>query len=88
MNGSYRGRLAPSPTGYLHLGHARTFWTAQLRAEAVGGTLILRNDDLDHARYRPEFVAAMIEDISAVSRNSRRRLVGPVVPETSPASFK
>jgi glutamyl-tRNA synthetase len=59
----YRGRLAPSPTGYLHLGHARTFWTAQRRAEAAGGTLLLRNDDLDRARCRPEFVAAMIEDL-------------------------
>lgn len=61
---SYRGRLAPSPTGYLHLGHARTFWTAQQRARAAGGTLILRNDDLDAARCRPEFVAAMIEDLA------------------------
>src|SRR4029078_3671897 len=43
----YRGRLAPSPTGYLHLGHARTFWTAQERARAHGGVLILRNEDLD-----------------------------------------
>ncbi len=60
---TYRGRLAPSPTGYLHLGHARTFWTAQQRAEAAGGTLILRNDDLDGARCRPEFVAAMFEDL-------------------------
>ncbi len=59
---SYRGRLAPSPTGYLHLGHARTFWTAQQRA--TGGELILRNDDLDRARCRPEFVAAMFEDLS------------------------
>lgn len=63
MNGSYRGRLAPSPTGYLHLGHARTFWIAQQRAEATGGALILRNDDLDRARCRPEFVSAMIEDM-------------------------
>jgi glutamyl-tRNA synthetase len=63
MDSSYRGRLAPSPTGYLHLGHARTFWIAQQRAEAAGGTLIFRNDDLDHARCRPEFVAAMIEDM-------------------------
>ena len=61
MSASYRGRLAPSPTGYLHLGHARTFWVAQQRAK--GGTLIFRNDDLDRARCRPEFVAAMIEDM-------------------------
>jgi glutamyl-tRNA synthetase len=59
----YRGRLAPSPTGYLHLGHARTFWTAQERARAAGGQLILRNDDLDAARCRPEFAAAMLEDL-------------------------
>ncbi len=61
--GSYRGRLAPSPTGYLHLGHARTFWTAQQRARANNGTLILRNEDLDRARCRPEFVDAMFEDL-------------------------
>ena len=60
---SYRGRLAPSPTGYLHLGHARTFWSAQERAVARGGTLILRNEDLDPARCRPEFAAAMLEDL-------------------------
>ena len=59
----YRGRIAPSPTGYLHRGHARTFWIAQQRANAAGGTLILRNDDLDHARVRPELVAAMREDL-------------------------
>jgi glutamyl-tRNA synthetase len=59
----YRGRLAPSPTGLLHLGHARTFGTAQERARAAGGTLLLRNDDLDAARCRPEFVAAMLEDL-------------------------
>jgi glutamyl-tRNA synthetase len=59
----YRGRLAPSPTGYLHLGHARTFWIAQQRAKAANGTLLLRNDDLDSARCRSEFVAAMYEDL-------------------------
>jgi glutamyl-tRNA synthetase len=59
----YRGRLAPTPTGYLHLGHARTFWTAQERARANSGTLILRNDDLDRARCKPEFVSAMLEDL-------------------------
>jgi glutamyl/glutaminyl-tRNA synthetase len=60
---SYRGRIAPSPTGYLHLGHARTFWTAQQRARANGGVLVLRNEDLDPARSKPEFVRAMIEDL-------------------------
>ncbi|WP_043588922.1 glutamyl-Q tRNA(Asp) synthetase [Geminisphaera colitermitum] len=59
----YIGRLAPSPTGLLHLGHARTFWIAASRARAAGGRLLLRNDDLDRARCRPEFVAAMIEDL-------------------------
>jgi glutamyl-tRNA synthetase len=60
---SYIGRLAPSPTGLLHLGHARTFRTAQERARAAGGVLLLRNDDLDAARCRPEFVTAMLEDM-------------------------
>lgn len=60
---SYRGRLAPSPTGYLHLGHARTFWLAAERARAAGGVVILRNDDLDAARFRLDFVDAMYEDL-------------------------
>jgi len=59
----YRGRLAPSPTGFLHLGHARTFWTAQERARTAQGTLVLRNEDLDTARCKPEFVKAMVEDL-------------------------
>lgn len=59
----YRGRLAPSPTGYLHLGHARTFWIAQQRARDNHGALILRSEDLDAARCKPEFVAAMYEDL-------------------------
>src|SRR4030095_13097377 len=60
---AYRGRLAPSPTGYLHRGHARTFWIAQQRCDAADGTMVLRNDDLDRGRVRPEFVAAMLEDM-------------------------
>ena len=59
----YRGRLAPSPTGYLHLGHARTFWAAQQRASANNGVLVLRNEDLDAMRFKLEFVDAMIEDL-------------------------
>jgi glutamyl-tRNA synthetase len=60
---TYRGRLAPSPTGYLHLGHARTFWEAWQRARAAGGKLIFRNEDLDYQRCKPEFVRAMYEDL-------------------------
>lgn len=60
---SYRGRLAPSPTGHLHLGHARTFWAAHQRARAANGALLFRNEDLDHARCRPEFVSAMFQDL-------------------------
>jgi len=59
----YRGRLAPSPTGHLHLGHARTFWIAARRARKAGGKLVLRNDDLDAARYRLDFAQAMLEDL-------------------------
>jgi glutamyl-tRNA synthetase len=47
----------------LHLGHARTFWIAQQRAQSHGGTLVLRNEDLDRRRSKPEFVSAMIEDL-------------------------
>jgi glutamyl-tRNA synthetase len=60
----YIGRLAPSPTGYLHLGHARTFWLAQERARAAGGSLVLRMDDLDRARCRPEFNEAVLADMA------------------------
>ena len=59
----YRGRLAPSPTGYLHLGHARTFWIAAQRARAARGELLLRNDDLDALRFHLDFVDAMLEDL-------------------------
>jgi len=59
----YRGRLAPSPTGYLHIGHALTFWTAQQRAAAAGGILVLRSDDIDSVRARMNFASAMLEDL-------------------------
>jgi glutamyl-tRNA synthetase len=67
LDRQYRGRIAPSPTGYLHLGHARTFWIAQQRARAAGGVLVFRNEDLDVQRCRPEFVAAMYEDLRWLS---------------------
>jgi len=57
----YIGRLAPSPTGLLHLGHARTFWIAYERAKH--STLWLRDEDLDPQRSRADFAAAMREDL-------------------------
>src|SRR5438105_13173245 len=60
----YRGRIAPSPTGYLHVGHALTFWQAQQRARDNDGTLILRIEDLDPQRCRPEFRDAVFEDLA------------------------
>jgi len=57
------GRLAPSPTGLLHLGHARTFFIAHQRARAANGTLYLRDEDIDPQRSRPAFAAAMREDL-------------------------
>jgi len=59
----YRGRLAPTPTGHLHLGHARTFWIAQERVQAAGGQLVLRIEDLDQARCKPQFCRDIYEDL-------------------------
>ena len=59
----YRGRLAPSPTGYLHVGHARTFWAASERARHAGGALVMRMEDLDPDRTRKEYADAACEDL-------------------------
>jgi glutamyl-tRNA synthetase len=59
----YRGRLAPSPTGYLHVGHARTFWMAYQRAREAGGTLVMRMEDLDPDRCRSMYAEAAVEDL-------------------------
>ena len=64
MSTRYIGRLAPSPTGLLHLGHAATFWAAYQRAQQHRGTLLLRNEDLDPQRSKQEYVNAMIEDLA------------------------
>src|ERR1039458_406925 len=60
---SYRGRLAPSPTGYLHVGHARSFWTAAQRARAAGGTRVMRMEDPDPDRSRQAYAEAAMEDL-------------------------
>ncbi len=59
----YRGRLAPTPSGLLHLGHAQTFWIAHQRCRERRGRLVLRQEDLDRARCRPEYAVAAEEDL-------------------------
>jgi glutamyl-tRNA synthetase len=59
------GRLAPSPTGGLHLGHARTFLIAWLaaRSAGAGGRVVLRVEDLDASRIRPEATLGALDDL-------------------------
>ena len=59
----YVGRLAPSPTGALHLGNVRTFMIAWLRARSVGGRVVMRMEDLDHPRDKPGAAHLAIEDL-------------------------
>ncbi len=62
-NNRYRGRVAPTPSGYLHLGHGRTFWVAHARARAAEGVLVFRLEDLDRARCQPEYGEAALADL-------------------------
>ena len=57
------GRLAPSPTGRLHLGHARTFVLAWCHVRARGGRMLLRLEDLDRERCRPELSEGVLRDL-------------------------
>jgi glutamyl-Q tRNA(Asp) synthetase len=57
-------RFAPSPNGYLHLGHAYSVLLNFDLARACGGRLLLRIEDIDTGRARPEFEAAIYEDLA------------------------
>jgi glutamyl-Q tRNA(Asp) synthetase len=57
-------RFAPSPTGHLHLGHAFSALFAWRRAREAGGRFLLRLEDIDPSRCRPEFAAAILEDLA------------------------
>lgn len=56
-------RFAPSPTGGLHLGHAWSALFAEAAARAAGGRFLLRLEDIDESRCRPEFAAAILDDL-------------------------
>jgi glutamyl-Q tRNA(Asp) synthetase len=61
---TFRTRFAPSPTGPLHLGHAYSAILAHDMARAAGGAFLLRIDDIDQSRARPEWEAQIIEDLA------------------------
>lgn len=65
-------RFAPSPTGLLHVGNARTALYNALFARRVGGTFILRYDDTDTARSTPEFAQAIAQDMAWLGLNPDR----------------
>src|SRR5258706_14714277 len=56
-------RFAPSPTGRLHLGHAFSVLTAWRAARDAGGRFLLRIEDIDRGRSRPEFSQGIVEDL-------------------------
>lgn len=58
-----RGRLAPSPTGALHLGNARTFLLAWLSIRSRGGSIVLRIEDLDHPKVKKGAAAGILDDL-------------------------
>ncbi|RKH06448.1 tRNA glutamyl-Q(34) synthetase GluQRS [Corallococcus sp. CA053C] len=58
-----RGRFAPSPTGRMHLGNVRSALLGWLQARAAGGAFLLRIEDLDRARCKPQFVEDLYEDL-------------------------
>jgi len=66
---TYRGRIAPTPSGYLHEGHASTFKTAWRRARERDGCVIYRNDDLDKMRCSEEFSRAAMDDLEGLKIN-------------------
>lgn len=59
----YRGRIAPTPSGFLHMGHLQTFKTASARAKKFEGNLVFRMEDLDVARCKTEYATAAINDL-------------------------
>ena len=61
---SFTTRFAPSPTGYLHLGHAHAALFAWRQARAARGRFLLRLEDIDPGRCRPEYADAIIEDLT------------------------
>jgi glutamyl-Q tRNA(Asp) synthetase len=69
MSATYTTRFAPSPTGRLHLGHAYSALLAHDAARAVAGRFLLRIEDIDQTRCRPEHVDGIYEDLHWLGLN-------------------
>ena len=63
MNETIVGRFAPSPSGYMHMGNLLAMLLAWLDARAQNGKMIFRMEDLDPARSKPEYIAALVDDL-------------------------
>ena len=64
---TFTTRFAPSPTGPLHLGHAFSAMTAHDMARAAGGRFLIRIEDIDQSRSRPEWEALILQDIARIT---------------------
>ena len=73
-------RFAPSPTGPLHLGSAYAAWFAWNAAKEAGGKFLLRIEDLDQGRARPEFEAAILDDLRWLGLDWD----GPIIRQSEP----
>ena len=69
MEKSVVGRFAPSPSGYLHMGNLLAMLLAWLDCRALGGELVFRMEDLDPARSKPEYIAALADDLHWLGLN-------------------
>ena len=58
-----RGRFAPTPSGQMHIGNARTALLAWLQARQAGGALVLRMEDIDKPRSRPDLARQILSDL-------------------------
>ncbi len=74
MSASFVTRFAPSPTGYLHRGHAFSALTAFEASRAAKGRFLLRIEDIDTTRSRPQFEAAIAEDLAWLGLDWERRV--------------
>ena len=81
-------RFAPSPNGRLHLGHAYSALLNADFAQRFGGRLLLRIEDIDIARCRPEFEAAIYEDLAWLGLAGKSPSAGSrsILPTTVPPS--